>query len=64
MLCSCHSKPKFKYGIEIPQNYEDILQIDKTNGKNAWKDALKVEMDYRNLYKVLEDTGKGTAAPK
>ena len=57
-LRNCHRKPKFKYGIEIPQKFEDIDRIDTANGNTAWKDALKAKMDCMNIYKVYEDAGK------
>ena len=63
-LRNCHSKPKFKYGIEIPRNYKDIDRIDKANGNTAWKDALRKELDCMNLYKVFKDIGKGTVVPE
>ena len=30
-LRNCHSRTRFKYGIEIPRNYNDIKRIDKSN---------------------------------
>ena len=27
-LQSYHSAPKFKYGVEIPKNYEDAMRLD------------------------------------
>ena len=34
-LRNCHRKSKYKYGIEIPQNYNDIDWIDNANGNTA-----------------------------
>jgi hypothetical protein len=33
-----------KYGIEIPKNYDDCVQIDRENGNTHWQDALCLEM--------------------
>ena len=63
-LRNCHQKPKFKYGIEIPQKFEDIDRIDTANGNTAWKDALNAKMECMNVYKVFEDAGKGTSVPE
>ena len=62
-LRNCHSKPKFKYGIEIPRNHDDILQIDQVNGNTLWQDALKKEMDCMMQYKVFKDIGAGASVP-
>ena len=63
-LCNYHSKPKFKYGIEIPQNHDDILRIDHANKNTLWQDALKKEMDCMLQYKVFKDIGSGTVVPE
>jgi hypothetical protein len=33
-----------KYGIEIPKNYDDCMQIDCENGNTLWQDAIHLEM--------------------
>jgi hypothetical protein len=33
-----------KYGIEIPKNYDDCMQIDRENGNTLWQDAIHLEM--------------------
>ena len=33
-----------KYGIEIPKNYDDCMQIDRENGNTLWQDAIYLEM--------------------
>ena len=41
------SKPRpceFKYGIEVPRNYKDILRIDKASGNTKWQDAVTKEV--------------------
>ena len=37
-------KAEFKYGIELPRNWQDILRIDKANGNTNWQDAVKKEV--------------------
>ena len=41
------SKPKpdnFKYGIEVPRNWKDIVRIDKAAGNSKWQDAVTKEV--------------------
>ena len=34
-LRSQHMEPKFKYGIEVPRTWEDVICIDTTNENTA-----------------------------
>ena len=40
------TKPRteFKYGIEVPRNWNDIIRIDKDNGNSKWQDSVKKEV--------------------
>lgn len=62
-LRDCHKCPKFKYGVEIPQKYQDILCIDRKNGNSLWGDALKKDMDCMVEYKVFKDIRKSSDKP-
>jgi hypothetical protein len=33
-----------QYGIRIPQNIKEAIEIDKDNGNTLWMDAIKLEM--------------------
>ena len=57
------SKPKFKYGVEIPKNYSDALRLDKANNNNLWQDATKLELDLMREYKVFKDDGYQAPVP-
>ena len=37
-------KAEFKYGIEIPRNWTDIVRIDLASGNTLWADAVKKEV--------------------
>ena len=37
-------KAEFKYGIEIPRNWADIVRIDLAAGNTLWADAVKKEV--------------------
>ncbi len=34
----------YKYGIEIPKNYDDCVQIDHENSNTHWQEAICLEM--------------------
>ena len=42
-LRSQHVKPKFKYGIEVPRTWADVICIDTANKNKAWQDEVKKE---------------------
>jgi hypothetical protein len=33
-----------KYGIRIPKNIKEVIEIDRENGNTLWMDAIKLEM--------------------
>ena len=33
-----------KYGIRVPKNIKEALEIDAGNGNNLWKEAIEMEM--------------------
>ena len=37
-------KADFKYGIEIPHNWSDIVRIDQAAGNTLWAEAVKKEV--------------------
>jgi hypothetical protein len=38
------SKSNFKYGIEVPKNWKDIIRIDKQAGNTKWQDSVTKEV--------------------
>ena len=42
-----------KYGIRIPKNIKEAIEIDKENGNTLWMDAIKLEM--QNVRIAFED---------
>ena len=42
-----------KYGIRIPKNIKEAIEIDKENGNTLWMDAIKLEM--RNVRIAFEE---------
>ena len=57
------TKPKYKYGIELPKNYADAVCLDTQNGNTLWQEAIKLEMAMMDKYNVFKDDGKGASIP-
>jgi hypothetical protein len=54
---SYNTAPRFKYGYEIPRNYEHALFLDRRNGNTLWQDANKLEFDQLAEYQTFRDMG-------
>ena len=40
-LRSYNTAPKYKYGFEVPRNYEHATELDRrNNNNNKWKEAI------------------------
>jgi hypothetical protein len=62
-LRSYRTTPKFKYGFEIPRDYNHAMELDKRNGNTKWADATKLEMDQLHEYNTFEDKGYKVTPP-
>jgi hypothetical protein len=56
-LRSFRTAPWFKYGFEIPKDYDRALFLDRRNGNSKWQDANKLEFDQLDEYETFEDMG-------
>ena len=56
-LRSFNTAPKFKYGYELPRNYDHAVFLDNRNGNTKWQDAAKLEFDQLDEYSTFEDLG-------
>ena len=56
-LRSFNTAPRFKYGFEIPKNYNHAVFLDNQNGNTKWQDAAKLEFDQLDEYSTFEDYG-------
>ena len=54
-LRSYQTAPCYKYGYELPKNYEHAVQLDKRNGNTKWQDAVKLEMAQMDEYQTFRD---------
>ncbi len=63
-LKSYRNGPKYKYGYEVPRNYNDAVCIDRKNGNTKWQDAVTLEFKQLHEYGTFEDKGlKGEPPP-
>ena len=58
-LHSFRTKPIYMYGILVPRNYQQAIEIDKENGNTLWQDATALELKQQDDYKTFLDKGKG-----
>jgi len=54
---------KFKFGVEIPVDYEDAKRLDKENNNTLWMDATDLELAQLDEYETFDDRGKGAPIP-
>ena len=51
-----------KFGIALPKNIKEALQLDKENGNTLWADTIATEMkNVKVPFKILDD---GEMAPR
>ena len=54
----------YKFGYEVPTDYQRAIKIDEEAGNTKWADATKLEMNQVCVeYQTFKDLGKGTKAP-
>ena len=55
MSKSAKVREGYKFGIQIPRDVEDALQLDRENGNTLWQDSLEKEMsNMRVVFKPLK----------
>jgi Reverse transcriptase (RNA-dependent DNA polymerase) len=59
-LRSFYTAPKYKYGFEVPRNYDHALRLDENNGNTLWKDAVAIELQNITEYQSFIDKGHHT----
>ena len=63
-LRSFRLAPKYKYGFEIPRDYNHAIELDTKHGTTRWVDCTKLEMVQLDEYDCFHDQGKGVNIPK
>jgi hypothetical protein len=54
---------RFKFGVQVPRNWKEAMEIDAKNNSTLWQDAIKKEMDQIAEYGTFRDLGRGATAP-
>jgi hypothetical protein len=51
---------KYKFGIQVPKGIKNAIDLDKKNGNQLWKEAIKTELkqltDYQTF--IILDSGE------
>jgi Reverse transcriptase (RNA-dependent DNA polymerase) len=58
-LHSFWNKPKFMFGVQIPRNHAEAMELDAQNGNTRWRDAELVELEQIDEYQTFTDKGQG-----
>ena len=53
------TKPIYMYGILVPRNYQQALELDKQNGNTKWQDSTLLELSQIDGYDTFLDKGAG-----
>lgn len=48
---------KYKYGYEVPREYDDALRLDDIDGNTKWQDAIILEMEKFDDSETFTDRG-------
>src|SRR6478735_2529933 len=52
-----------KFGVEVPKSTRHALQIDKADGTDLWKEAMKTEINQLHQYETFKVIKKGEKVP-
>ncbi len=55
-LQSYCTAPCYKYGYEVPQDYNHAVELDKHNDNTKWQDSTALEMTQLYEYKTFSRT--------
>ena len=56
-LHSYRTAPVYMYGVQVPRNYDQAIQLDQENGNTKWQDAVDKELAQIDEYETFEDKG-------
>ena len=62
-LQSYRCSPVYKFGVQVPRNHDQAMELDRLNGNTLWRDAEGRELGQIDEYEAFEDKGIG-ACPK
>ena len=52
------------FGIKVPKNHKEAIQLDKENGNTKWADAEAKEIDELNSLHSFRSIGMRAPTPK
>ena len=58
-LQSYRLAPRYKFGVQVPRNHDQAMELDRANGNTLWRDAEKLELAQINEYETFQDLGIG-----
>ena len=58
-LQSYRLAPQYKFGVQVPCNHDQAMELDRANGNILWRDAEKLELAQINEYETFQDLGIG-----
>jgi hypothetical protein len=56
-LRSYCNAPKYKFGYQIPRDYEEAMKFDELNCNNRWDQSVKAKMQQLDDYHCFIDAG-------
>jgi hypothetical protein len=59
-LQSFRCRPTFKFGIQVPRNHDQAMEIDQMNGNRLWRDGEERELEQIDEYEAFMDMGTCT----
>ena len=63
-LQSFHHYKVYKFGVEVPRNHDQAMELDCMIGNIKWLDAEKLELSQIHEYNTFIDKGKGFDMPR
>jgi hypothetical protein len=59
-----HHGPAYKFGILVPKNKRNALEINATNGNKHWQQSMDQEIAQIDEYATFHNMGKGRPPPQ
>jgi hypothetical protein len=53
----------YQFGIQVPRNVKQALELDQLNGNSLWSDAMTKEINNVQAYDTFKDMGQVTHVP-
>ena len=60
---SVRTGPIYKFGVQVPRNVKQAMQLDEQNGNTLWMDAMKLEISQLQNFQTFKSLGFGARTP-